>query len=66
MGVSHIYDSDYSPRPAQYGKMFLPIAKIGYDKEYTNSDEYQLRMQVVLDTAERIISEHREKDLSTD
>lgn len=53
-------DSDYSPLPAHYGKMFLPITKIGYDKEYTNSDEYQLRMQVVFDKAERIISEQRE------
>lgn len=52
---------DYSPRPSQYGKMFLPIVKIGYDNNYTDSDEYQLRMQVVLDRAERFVGEHHEQ-----
>lgn len=47
----------YSPRPSQYGRMFLPIAKIGKDENYINSDEHQLRMQVVMDKVERIIGD---------
>lgn len=58
--------SDYSPSPAQYGKMFLPIAKIGCDKKYTESDEYHLRMQVVLYNAERIVDAYNNKAKNDD
>lgn len=58
--------SDYTPLASQYGAMFLPIAKKGYDSDYVNSDEYRLRMQVVLDRAERIVGEIRERASTAD
>lgn len=52
--------SDYTPHLSSYGKMFLPISKIGQDPTYTDSDEYHLRMQVVLDKANRLAGEYDE------
>lgn len=37
---------DYSPILESYGKTFLPIAKLGKNDSYLNSDEYILRKQV--------------------
>ena len=58
--------SDYSPRPDCYGKMFLPIAKIGYDKNYTYSEEFLLRLQVICDKVERLAGEIDEKATTVD
>lgn len=53
--------SNYFPHPASYGKMFLPIARIGKSSTYTDSDEYHLRMQVVIDKAERLAGEYSDE-----
>ena len=53
--------SDYTPHLASYGKMFCPIARIEKSKTYMDSDEYQLRLQVVLDKADRMIDEYGDK-----
>lgn len=53
--------SDFLPCVSSYGKMFLPIAKIGKNPEYINSDEYQLRMQVILDKIDRFVGEYHDK-----
>ena len=56
--IACAFSSDYMPQPSNYGQSFLPIARIGYDKEYINSDEYILRMQVVLDKTNRLIDSY--------
>lgn len=35
--------SDYSPNIESYGNFFMPIAKIGFDDDYLNTDEYKKR-----------------------
>ena len=37
--------SDYMPFPQTYGKYFKPLAKIGMNTEYLNSEEYREREQ---------------------
>lgn len=37
--------SDYMPFPQNYGKYFKPLAKIGMNTEYLNSEEYREREQ---------------------
>ena len=53
--------SDYTPHLSSYGKMFLPITRIGTCSTYIDSDEYHLRMQVVLDKAERLVGEYSDQ-----
>lgn len=47
--------SDYAPKLHSYGKIFLPIARIGEDKHYTETDEFKLRFQVFIDSMKRYI-----------
>lgn len=58
--------SDYTPHLSSYGNMFLPIARIGKSSTYTDSDEYHLRMQVVIDKAERLVGEYNDRTSATD
>ena len=37
--------SDYMAFPQNYGKYFKPLARIGMDTEYLNSEEYREREQ---------------------
>lgn len=57
---------DYIPRPSFYGKMFLPIARIEKSTAYTDSDEYHLRTQVVIDKIKRLADEYSDKAGTTD
>lgn len=52
---------DYLPNISSYGKTFLPIARIGKDSKYYDSDEWDLRMQVVLDKVDRFVGEYNDK-----
>lgn len=45
---------DYSPKLGSYGKIFLPIAKVRIDENYFESDEFKLRLQVIMDMVNRI------------
>lgn len=53
---------DYTPILKSYGEMFLPIARIGKDDNYTQSAEYALRLDVlsykIKDMRERIEEHH--------
>ena len=53
--------SDYAPKLYSYGNMFLPIARIGKDEHYNETDEFKLRLQVYMDRVQRFIDEHNEK-----
>lgn len=60
--ITCAYSSDYSPWLDAYGYMFLPIAKIGNNPEYPNSDEYILRDQAYQEYRNRFIRWHEEND----
>ncbi len=49
------HSGDYAPILDSYGCMLMPIARIQKDNKYKKSDEYQLRAQVYIDSARRII-----------
>ena len=53
---------DYSPILESYGNMFLPIAKIGKDRNYCKSDEFSLRRDVMIyniqDICEKVKKQH--------
>lgn len=53
---------DYSPNLYSYGNTFLPIARIGKDKNYSETEEFKLRFQVYIDTIYRFAKEQREKE----
>ena len=44
-GIYCAITCDYTPCLENYGYMFMPIAKLVYDKEYEKSDEFKLREQ---------------------
>jgi len=54
--------SDYSPKLYSYGDMFLPIARIGKDEQYNETDEFKLRLQVYMDEIQRIVDERPKKN----
>ncbi len=48
------HSGDYAPILDSYGYTLMPIAKIKKDKDYINTDEYKLRVEVYIDSAKRI------------